>query len=238
MSYKLYSAPDSANIVIHMILEQLEVEFDLLWVDRSRQEHKEAQYRQQLNPQGLIPVLVDADTPVFETAAIALYLSEKHRQLGPQGAGSAERSRFLQWLFYLSNTLHADLRVQFYPHRHVSDGAAIAALLEGTQSRVLGHFELIEAELEKNTAGPWFLGEELSILDFYLGALCRWSMLYPTASALGNGILDSNPCLLRLLAALEELPGVQRAMGLQTIKAPFFLDPTPPDLPAEQVSAS
>ncbi len=237
MSYTLYGAPDSANIVVQMILEQLGVVFEMQWVDRSAREHLGENYRNNLNPQGLIPVLVDAQTPIFETAAIALHLSDKHRLLAPQQPGSSTRSRFLQWLFYLSNTLHADLRVQFYSERHVSAVSAVAPLLERTKERVAGHFKLIEAELGNTVSGPWFLGSELSVLDFYLGALCRWSVLYPTANALQLGRPEYLPNLHRLLGALEALPAVQRALAPQKIKPPYFINPTPPALPPEQVCA-
>lgn len=238
MSYQLYSAPDSANIVIHMILEQLEADFDVRWVDRSAQEQRGESYRNNLNPQGLIPVLVDADQAIFETAAIALHLSDKYQMLAPQRPGSIERARFLQWLFYLSNTLHADLRVQFYSERHVSDASAAESLLAKTKERVAGHFELIEAQLSKTASGPWFLGAELSVLDFYLGALCRWAVLYPVANALQKGLPEGLPCIHKLLTALEALPAVQRALTPQKIRPPYFLNPSPPALPREQVSSS
>jgi len=237
MSYQLYGAPDSANIVVQMVLEQLGVRYELCWVDRSSAEQRSVHYRQNLNPQGLLPVLVDGETVLFETAAIALHLTDKHRMLAPQVPGSAARSRFLQWLFYLSNTLHADLRVQFYPRRHVEDAVALEALLAGTRRRVAGHFQLLEAQLSKQRGGPWFLGAELSILDFYLGALCRWSVLYPTGAALTAGRPASLPCLRGLLSELEQLPAVANTMAAQKVAAPFFTQPSPPDMPLEQICA-
>ncbi len=235
MSYRLYSAPDSANIVIHMILEQLQADFEICWVDRSRSEHRQPAYKDSLNPQGLIPVLVDEGTPIFETAAIALHLSDQHRQLAPQQPGSAARAQLLQWLFYLSNTLHADLRVQFYSHRHVSDSHLADSLVTQTRKRVGDHLRLLEEVLSKQPAGPWFLGAELSILDFYLGALCRWAVLYPPGGALVEGRPNSLSRLSELLKALEQLPAVARALRAQQISAPFFTDPSPPELPRHQV---
>ncbi|WP_432473455.1 glutathione S-transferase family protein [Amphritea sp. HPY] len=238
MSYTLYGAPDSANIIIHMVLEQMAVEYDLEWVDRGSKAHRSEQFRRTLNPQGLMPVLLDGDKPVFETAAIALHLADKHQQLAPGLLVVPERAWFLQWLFYLSNTLHADLRVQFYPDRHVSDAAAVEPLLEKTRQRVAGHLSLLDMELAKYSDGPWFLGRQLTILDFYLGVLCRWSVLYPRGKALACSALSSLPNLQRLLSALEQLPAVQRVFLQHKIQAPFITQPTPPELPAEQVSAS
>lgn len=209
MSYTLYGAPDSANIVIHLLLEHLAVNYELIWVDRSSQAHRSEQFLNTLNPQGLMPVLLDGDQPVFETAAIALHLADKHQQLAPLPLAVPERTRFLQWLFYLSNTLHADLRVQFYPDRHVADVTAVEPLLEKTRERVAGHLCLLDKELAKPGGGPWFLGQQMTILDIYLGALCRWSVLYPRGKALACDALASLPNLQRLLSALEQLPAEQ-----------------------------
>jgi glutathione S-transferase len=238
MGYTLYGAPDSANLVIHLILEQLEVDYELVWVDRSRQAHRHQDFLANLNPQGLLPVLVDDGQPIFETAAIALHLTDKHQALAPQGLASPERAHFLQWLFYLSNTLHADLRMQFYPHRHVSETGAIPALLAQTQVRIKQHFQLIENTLAKRADGPWFCGAKFSVLDIYLAALWRWSLLYPRGQALNPDLLADLPHLYELLIALEQHPTAHNVLPLHQVKAPFFTQPSFPDLPAEQVSAS
>lgn len=237
MGYRLHGAPDSANIVIHMILEQLQADYELVWVDRSSKQHRSEAFRQTLNPQGLIPVLQDGELTIFETAAIALYLADKHEQLAPAFTDVPRRAGFTQWLFYLSNTLHADLRVQFYPHRHVSDSDAIPALLEQTRQRVVGHLSLIEDYLAKQN-GDWFMGGELSILDFYLAALCRWAMIYPRGESVSADQLTNMDCLGRLLAKMQALTSVQSVMPEHKIPMPCFITPEPPDLPAEQVSAS
>ena len=244
MSYSLYGAPDSANIIVHMVLEHLahlvgpdELSYELKWVDRSVKEHRSDQFLSTLNPQGLVPVLVDGDQPVFETAAIVLYLADKYQKLAPLVSAMPERPRFLQWLFYLSNTLHADLRVQFYPDRHVVDESAVGPLLEKTRERVAGHLSLLEDELAKNSSGPWLMGEQLTVLDFYLGALCRWSQLYPRGRALSPDVLIRLPHLQALLTELEQLPAVVKVFPEHKIRAPFFNQPSPPDLPVEKVSA-
>lgn len=237
MTYRLHGAPDSANIVIHLILEQLQTDYELVWVDRSTQQHRSEAFRQTLNPQGLIPVLQDGELTIFETAAIALYLADKHQQLAPAQTDTAARAQFMQWLFFLSNTLHADLRVQFYPHRHVADPQAIPALLTQTRQRVLGHLQLLEDHLARQS-GDWFMGAELSILDFYLAALCRWATLYPRGDALAPEQLAALPEISAILARLQQFSAVAAVLPEHKITLPCFISPTPPQLPAEQVSAS
>ena len=230
--YQLYGSPDSANLVIRMLLHELEQPFETVWLDRSVKAHKQADYLA-MNPQGLIPVLVDNGHPIFETAAIALHLCDAHQRLVPQGG--PDRARFLQWLFYLSNTLHADLRVRFYSEDYIGE-AAQAALLTGMKRRILGHLKLLENELAKNTGGPWFLGESLSALDIYLAALCRWWQLYPVTDAPEPISATALPCLSRLLSGLAERPAIAEACAEEHIVAPFFIAPTLPDLPADRIT--
>lgn len=231
--YRLYGSPDSANLVIRMLLHELGQPFETVWLDRSRQAHKQADYLA-MNPQGLIPVLVDNGQPIFETAAIALYLCDNHGALAPQsGAG---RARFLQWLFYLSNTPHADLRARFYSDDYIDGEVGKAALIAGMGRRFEDHLQLIEAELATNEGGPWFLGESLSVLDIYLAAQCRWWQLYPAAEAAVPISATALPNLHRLLSELAGRPAIAAACAEERIVEPFFIDPQLPDLPADMIT--
>ncbi|MEM6987044.1 MAG: glutathione S-transferase family protein [Pseudomonadota bacterium] len=231
--YTLYGSPDSANLVIRIVLHELGQAFETVWLDRGRQQHKQADYLA-MNPQGLIPVLVDRGTPIFETAAIALHLCDAHAALAPQ-SGPA-RSRFMQWLFFLSNTPHADLRARFNSGRYTHGEAEQAALQAGLARRFEAHLHLIEAELARNDSGPWFLGESLTALDVYLAALCRWWQLYPISNP-GESIDPvSFPRLHGLLNALANRPSVTRSCTEESIVAPYFVGPVLPNLPAERVT--
>lgn len=230
MTYQLYGAPDNANLVIHVILEELGVPYEMQWLDRTSKEHRGEAYRQ-LNPQGLIPTLIDGETSVFETAAIALYLADKHQALAP--TESVQRAKLYQWLFFLSNTLHADLRIQFYAHRHVTSGEAEAPLRAGTLQRIKQHLKLLEDELQRHD-GPWLLaGEALSILDIYLGVMCRWMTLYPAGKALEVRYFDELPKLKALLESLQSRPSFERACEEETIGAPYLLGANAPRKPSQ-----
>ncbi|MEM9605509.1 MAG: glutathione S-transferase family protein [Pseudomonadota bacterium] len=231
--YRLLGSPDSANLVVRMLLHELDAPFETVWLDRAKREHKQADYLA-LNPQGLIPVLVDNGQPIFETAAILLHLCDAHAAMAPPSG--VARARFLQWLVYLSNTLHADLRACFNADDYVDGAVAEAALLDGMRRRFTGHLQLIEAELASTPEGPWFLGDALSALDVYLAALCRWWQLYPSPSATAQIDAETLPLVHRLLEALAQRPSVVAACAEEHIVAPFFISPVLPDLPVDQVT--
>ncbi|WP_299479643.1 glutathione S-transferase family protein [uncultured Roseibium sp.] len=227
--YRLHGAPDNANLVVRMLLEELGAAYDVIPVDRRTSAQKTDAYRR-LNPQGLIPVLEcpGQDAPVFETGAILLLLSERHQSFAPSTSASG-RGRFLKWLFFLSNTLHSDLRISFKPHRYLSGDRDSAAFSEGLKKRISHSFQLLEQELAVSE-GPFLLGSQLTCLDFYAAACARWAQIYGTA---GRWPLEDYPCLMQLLQRLESRPAIQKACELERIEGAPFTRPVQVSLAQE-----
>ncbi|MBK6386044.1 MAG: glutathione S-transferase family protein [Rhodoferax sp.] len=224
--YTLFYVPDSANLVVRIALEELGVSFAALLVEGSGATNRSAAFLA-LNPQGLVPVLIDPqqDEPLFETAAILLHLGERHNVLQPVDARS--RGRYLKWLFFLSNTLHADLRGLFYSDRYVSDAGAIPALRQGLRARVTKHFALLDAEMALH-GGPWLLGETLTSCDIYLAVCARWAQLYPRGDGLAPEAILNLSHVRRLLETLEQRPSVLRACEQEGISGRAFTAPQYP----------
>ena len=226
MAYTLFYSPDSANVVVRMALEEIGAPYEALEVDRRHGAQRSPAFLK-FNPQGLLPVLVDSaqDEPLFETAAILLHLADQHATLKPLQLSA--RGRFLKWLFYLSDTLHADLRMLFYTERYGADAPTEEALRARLHPRVLAHLALLEAELARH-GGPWLLGDDLSVCDLYLAACVRWSQLYPRGDTLGAHSLQALPQLLALLQNLEMREPVCRAFSAEGITGPLFVGPQYP----------
>src|SRR5215217_7329989 len=109
MAIQLHYYPSTAAMIPHIVLEELDVPFERVLIDRSQNRHKEPAYLK-LNPNGLIPVLIDGELVLYETAAIVLHLCDMHPQakLAP-ALGTPQRAHFYKWLVWLANTLHATL---------------------------------------------------------------------------------------------------------------------------------
>ncbi len=225
--YRLHGSPDSANFVVRMILEELGLAYETVPVDRSTSEHKSDAYRR-LNPQGLLPVLEvpGQDAPLFETGAILLFLVDTHETLAPVPA-SPERGRFLKWLFFLSNTLHSDLRISFKPERYGVTGAALAGFHDELTRRIGQGFGFLEQELA-GRGGPYLMGQELTCADHYLAACARWAQIYRNE---GRWTLSETPRLFELLEILEQRPAVRKASELEQIEGAPFTTPRPVLLP-------
>jgi glutathione S-transferase len=209
---QLHYYPGNASLIPHLLLEELGLPFELRYVDRTQQAHKSPAYLE-LNPNGLIPVLVDGDLVLYETAAICLYLLDAHRQAGLAPApGSVARAQFYKWLVWLTNTLQAALIIYFYPERWADDAGAIAQVKAHAEARIAAMLDQLDAEVAR--AGPWLLGKEFSAVDLYALVLCRWTrgMQRPARSLPHLG-----PWLQRTLAR----PAVQRAFATEGLVAPL-----------------
>src|ERR1700758_579752 len=122
---KLFYYPSNASMAPHIVLEEIGQPFELMLVDRKQNEHKSVDYLR-LNPNGLIPVLVDGDLVLYETAAICLHLGDRHPKSGlvPAELGSGPRAHLYKWLIHLTNTLQPELITYYYSEREADDAAA------------------------------------------------------------------------------------------------------------------
>jgi len=214
---QLHYYPSNASFAPHALLHEIGVPFQLQLVDRTRAAHKSPEYLK-LNPNGLIPVLLDGDLVLYETAAICLHLVDTQPQAGLAPAvGTAERAQFYKWLVWLTNTLQATLIHYFYPERLVDDGnaAGAAQVKAHAQARVGELLEQIDAQLASH-GGPWLLGGRYSAVDPYAFMLCRWTRGFPARPA--RDYAHIGPYLQRVLAR----PAVQRAVATEQLTEPVF----------------
>ncbi len=225
----LHYYPSNASITPHILLEEMGVPFELKLVDRKQGAHKSPEYLK-LNPNGLIPVLIDDEhSPplvLYETAAICLYLVDKfpEENLAPR-FGTVERAHFYKWLVWLSNTLQPTLISYFYPDRYVSAGNADAAaqVKASSQQRIGAMLEQLDDQLAASAAlgGEWLLGKEFSAVDVYAFMLGRWTRVFERESATKKASnIDAwkhlGPFMHRMLAR----DAVQRVAKKEALKEP------------------
>lgn len=212
---ELHYYPGNASLTPHMLLEEIGVPFKLRLVDRAAGAHKSPEYLK-LNPNGQIPVLVDGDLVLYETAAICLYLADAHPQarLAPP-LQTAERAHFYKWLVWCTNTLQAMLMHYYYPERMVNDGdaAAAAQVKSHAEARVGGMIDLLDAQLASHGA-DWLLGPTFSAVDPYALMLCRWTRGFARPA---RSLPHLSPYLQRVLAR----PAVARAFATEKLPPPL-----------------
>ena len=213
---QLHYYPSTASMAPHILLQEIGEPFELVLVDREQDAHKSPAYLQ-LNPNGLIPVFVDADLVLYESAAICLHLADTSPQsnLIPP-VGSLARAHACKWLMWLTNTVQPALMIYFYPDRWVDAGndAGARELQTHARHRLGSLLDQLDAELARH-GGPWLLGADYSLLDPYCLMLCRWTRNFPQAPARERAHLG--PYLQRVLRR----PAVQRAFEAEQLTEPW-----------------
>jgi glutathione S-transferase len=217
----LHYNPGSASLAPHVLLHEIGAPFDLALVDREAAAHKSPAYLK-LNPNGLIPVLVDrraefgGELVLYETAAILLHLADTHPAAGLLPAlGSAERAHCYKWLVWLTNTLQATLIHYFYPERMVADGNTdgAAQVKARAMARVGTLLEQLDAQFASH-GEPWLLGERYTAADPMAWMLTRWTRNFAERPARSFAHLAAYQ--QRMLAR----PAVRAAIAAEGLQAP------------------
>ena len=214
---QLHYYPSNASMAPHILLEEMGVPFELVLVDRDHDAHKSVAYRR-LNPNGTIPVYVEGDLVLYESAAICLHLCDSvpAAHMIP-ATGTPERAHCTKWLMWMTNTLQATLMPYFYPERWVNEGntAGAAEVKAHAEAKVDVLLEQLEAEFARH-GGPWLLGSSYSVLDPFCMMLCRWTRGFTNVTR-ARDRTHLGPYLRRML----ERPAVQRALATEKLEPPL-----------------
>ena len=191
----------------HAVLREIGCPFELIRVDISRGENRAPAYLA-LNPNARVPTLVHGERVIYESAAILMYLCEAHPDAGLMPLpGEEDRGVFLQWLFWLTNTLQEDLQHWWHADNYL-DGEPARLELKAVAERRLGRmFSQLDSHLAE---GPYMLGRRFSALDIFLAMLCRWTRAMATPAT-------SYPNLNRLIGLVTARPAwvaMMRAEGI------------------------
>lgn len=212
----LHHSPGTASFAVHALLNEIGTPFELALIDRATEAHKQPAYLA-LNPNGLIPVLVDGDLVLYETVAILMHLADRFPDaaLAPP-LGSAERAHYYKWGFWLSNTLQAMLMHYFYPERMVDAGNSdgTAQVKRAAEARVGPMLDLLGAQFAHGQ--PWLLGERYSALDPMAFLMCRWTRGFAGRPA------RAVPALLPYLQRMVERPALRQTIAAEGLAEPWF----------------
>lgn len=171
MSLKLFFAPGACSFVPHAALELAGATFEPMVVKLHKGEQRSPEYLA-LNPRGQVPVLVDGTDVVTQIPAIALHIDSLFPQAGLLPASGMARTRALQTLMWMNNTVHPTFTHVFMPQKFTADEAAQTAVkAHAVQAyrELLGEMEALAA-----AASPWLGGAQPGVLDAYALTLLRW----------------------------------------------------------------
>ena len=154
----LYHRPQTRSSRFIFLLEELGVPYEIRIVTTRSREGGEPDPANP-HPLGKVPCLTDGETVVFESPAIALYLTDRYPQahLGPT-IDEPERGAYLSWLVYLTAVLEPAVMSKF-TNANVPRGTAGWLPIE----------ESIAPLVRQLSKGPYLLGERFSAADILYG---------------------------------------------------------------------
>jgi glutathione S-transferase len=214
----LHYSKDAASLVVRVVLEELGLPYDTTLIDRKNGGLDTPAYRA-LHPIGKIPVLETPDGPVFETAAILLWLADKHRALAP-AIDAPDRAAFLKWYIFTNNALHTTLLHVFYPERVAGPDCSVQVVAMAVPA-IKGHLAQIDRMIAAEHPA-WLSPDQPSILGHYLGMLLRWVQEQgPDDPA--HIPVGAYPALLAVLRAHQARPAVAKAAADEGLPLPIYV---------------
>ena len=192
---KLYHAPRSRSSRFIFLLEELGAPYEIAQVSIRRGDGSGALDDDNPHPHGKVPVIRDGETTVYESAAIALYLTDKFPAagIGPV-IGDPKRGAYLTWLAYYAGVMEPAW-VSAFMKSDVPRGTAGWVKTDEVMA-------LINATLEKS---PYILGEKFSAADILIGTTFQ---LF-----LGSPLLPKTDLLQAYVQRVIERPAYARAQA-------------------------
>ncbi len=106
---QLYGMPQTRSFRALWALEEAGAEYEYQVVNLGKGEGQTPEF-QKLNPGGKLPVLVDGDLVLTESAAICSYIADCYPDKGLiPGVGTAARAMYNQWCFFVLSELEQPL---------------------------------------------------------------------------------------------------------------------------------
>jgi len=143
-----------------IVLEALNVSYDSKYLDLSKSEQKGAEYKK-INPNGRVPTLVDGDFVIWETGAIARYITDKydkdHKINFP--VGTNERYLVEQWLDFNSTALVIHFQATY---GKLNAPKKDEEALQAAHAETVRVLQLLDSALEGKT---YLVGEKATIAD-------------------------------------------------------------------------
>lgn len=171
--YKLYWHRDTSSTAAMAILEEIGQPFEMQELIWERGDTKTPDYLK-VSPLGLFPALELGDgTAMFESAAMVQILCDRHPEINlAPTVDDPDRPGYLQWLYYLSNTIYPSTTRIWHPERFTTTPEYESTVKEQAQITIINQWQGIESYLEKE--GPYLLGNRFSACDIYLQMITTW----------------------------------------------------------------
>ena len=198
----LYYHPTPNSTKVAVLLEELELPYEVVTVDIMKGEQHGSEFRK-VNPNAKVPAITDEGVNVFDSHAILLYLAEKHEKFLPRER--AARAAALSWLEFVATGLSPfSGQAAHFLHYAPED-------FPYAKNRYIREVERHYRVLDERLAESKFLaGVDYSVADI---ALFGWAA--SASFIFGEKGLSDYPNVAQFMDVLNARPAVVRALELK-----------------------
>ena len=174
MAITVWGAGTARTLRVHWALAELGIEYETRRIGPRTGETQSAEFRA-LSVKEKIPVLVDGDLTLTESAAIVTWLGDSHGRLTPP-SGSVERARYEEWTSFILMELDAHTLYVMRKHGDLAPlygeaPAAMAAARAGFEKQVRWALPRVESS-------PYLVGDGFSGVDILMTTCLDWAVAY------------------------------------------------------------
>ena len=198
---QLFYANGTISIAVVIALNEAGLDYEAVEIDFASAEQTKAPYHA-INPKGRVPALAMDGGILTETGAILDYIATRAPQAGLVPEDPLMAARMREVMYYIASTMHVN-------HAHKMRGARWAdkkASWQDMTAKVPQTMTEAATYVERACLrGPFVLGDDLSLADFYLLVACSWLP--------GDEVdLAPFPKIRAFMEAMATRPSVQRAV--------------------------
>jgi glutathione S-transferase len=168
---KLYGFGPTRSLRALWALKELDADFEFIPVNLLAGGHKHPDFLR-LNPAGKVPVLVDGDIVIPESAAIVLYLADKYREKKLLPVSLGERAQVYRWTMFAVTELEQPLwRISRHTALYPEDKRLPADIVLARDE-----FLAMAAILDSHLEGRRFIvGDTVTAADCVTAYLVDWA---------------------------------------------------------------
>ncbi|RQV70850.1 glutathione S-transferase family protein [Burkholderia cenocepacia] len=152
-------------------LKELDADFEFVSVNLLEGEHKRPEFLR-LNPAGKVPVLVDGDLVIPESAAIVLYLADKYPEKALLPVDPALRAQAYRWVMFAVTELEQPLwRITRHTFLYPPEKRSPADI-ELAREDFATMAAILDTHLERR---EFIVGDTLTVADCVTAYLIDWA---------------------------------------------------------------
>lgn len=177
---------------VRLVLHEKGLEFESVVLDLAKKDQLKPEYVA-LNPNAVVPTLVDDGVPIIESSAICEYLNEKYPQVPLAPSDFVERARMRAWMHYIEEVAVAAIRVPSFNRaflyrfdgldqkRFESEQMNVRKVRKELFQRMGSPKGFTKEEIDRSLSeleetcrrmnesiekrGPWLIGEQFTLAD-------------------------------------------------------------------------